>query len=259
MTILSAKQAFLKRLRWYLISGASFLLVILLAAIFVRSPILKIDDIEIVGVSEDLSILIKNELKLGILKIPRSALLSPKNYFAWPKNFPYSASAVSSLEISKSIWGKEVVFKATPREKYLIWCQKAKGEDNQCFWTDALGFAFSFAPLGEGQLVRTIFSKDGGSASLGESVADAKTFSNIKKIIDGTKEFPISIQKFEFVDSLAEIHLITSTGTIIRFSTRFDPNPTALPALRRLVNKPGLEKLLYANLTVENRAYLKYR
>jgi hypothetical protein len=255
----SKKQHFFKRLRWYLISGVSVLLGVLALALVVRSPIFKIDDIEVTGVSKELVSAIKKDLTINILKIPRSALLSPKSYFAWPKDFAYSASAVSALTLEKSIWGKEIVFKATPRERYVIWCQNSKGEQQQCFWVDVLGSAFAIAPFGEGQLVRTIFSKDGGTTSLGATVTDTKTFSNIKKIIDGTKEFPVAIQKFEYIDSLAELHLVTTAGTIVRFSTRFDPNPTALPALRRLVNKPGLEKLLYANLTVENRAYLKYR
>lgn len=258
-TLLTKRQKFFKRLRWYAIGGGSVLLCVLATALLVRSPLFAIDEIQVVGVPNELKKAIENDLTVTVLKIPRSALLSPKSYFAWPKNFPYAAFAASSVVLEKNLWGKEVVFHVTPRERYAIWCQKTKGEQEQCFWLDALGTAFAEAPLGEGQLVRTIFSNDGGTASVGASVVDQKTFAIIKKIIDGTKELPVSFQKFEYSDSLAELHLITSQGTVVRLSTRFDPNTTALPALRRLINKPGLDKLNYVNLTVENRAYLKYR
>lgn len=253
----SKKRAFFTRLRWYAIIAGTVLLAVAACALFTKTKIFFINEIEIKGVPEELALTIKRDLTLQILGIPRSALLSPMSYFAWPKDFPYRAAVVNSIKIEKKLLNREVRFFATKREGYAVWC-KGENSEESCFWIDPLGVAFSKAPRTEGQLVRTIHS-DQGAISIDMPILGQNEFSVLRKIIDGLKELPATIEKIEYLKELSEIHLITPLGTKIRLSTRFDPALTALPALRRLIVSPGLNALEYANLTVENRAYLKYR
>ncbi len=255
-----ARHAFFKRLRWYSLTAGTLLLLVLVAWGFLKLPLFTGANISVTGLPDDAQSAALHEVKLSLLQMKKFAILGPDNYFSWPSDYPYSASAATSVELSKNLWGKSITLAATPRQRYAIWCSNNSDTPETCFWIDQFGVAFEKAPAGEGQLVRTIYATSHvDEQSAGKPVVSADTFVAIKKIIDGVSAESIDITHMTYDDDTQELKLTTDYGTLIRFSTRFDPTETALPALRRFVDKPGISKLDYLNLTVENRAFFKYK
>ncbi len=255
-----SQRKFFRRIRWYAIIGGVILLVLLLALLVVRSPFFKINEMIVVGVPSELQTKIIAELTINILRIPRSAILGPDNYFSWPEKFPYTADEATMISIKKDLFDRKITLTVTPRQRYAVWCQGQPEESLNCFWIDQLGVIFESAPIADGQLVRTIYSASPiGRPLTGTPILAQEIFSVIKKTLDGLSSLDIGLEKIEYKQSLQELHLITSGGTLLMISTRFDPSPTVLPSIRRLSSNPGLDKLTYINLTVENRAYVKYR
>jgi hypothetical protein len=108
--------------------------------------------------------------------------------------------------------------------------------------------------------ILTIYAKEKiGMYTVGEPVLDSELFANVKKILDGISGLQLRAEMISYDESLEELTIKTDFGTKIVLSVRFDPTKTAIPALRRIMIKPGLSELNSINLTVENRAYLKYR
>jgi hypothetical protein len=255
------RRAFLRRVRWYAIIGGVLLLAIGAGGLVVQSPIFKSTELVFEGVPSGAQESVVRDLKTDILQIHRSAILGTDHYFSWPSKLSYSAAAASAVNIKKDLFSKTITFNIVPRQRYAVWCQATTNEaEDSCFWIDNLGIAFDIAPVAQGQLVRTIFAtSDAEPPVIGRAVTSAETFGIIKKIIDAVLEMNIAVDTTTYDGARSELRLTTNTGTIVRLSTRFDPEATALPALKRLAGKPGLNNFEYVNLTVENRAFLKPR
>lgn len=257
----TSRELFFFRLRWYSLVSGTLLVFLLIAAGYVHAPFLKIKTITVPEVAPETQAAIIQELISSLIKIPRSAILGPDHYAAWPSSFPYTSAVAMNVAVEKDFWNQSITVKLTPRERFAIWCEETVQENSPtCYWIDQTGVAFERSPLGEGQLLRTIFAtKKISGYEIGSPVTDASLFANIKRILDGTTELALTMQSIRFNEELQELLITTEQGTAISMSVRFDPTKTALPALKRFMSKPGLSSLSSINLTVENRAYLKYR
>ncbi len=253
---LQRRQKFFRRLRLYGYASGGVLAAVLFFYLFAGSPLFKVGALKVVGGES-----IDQSALISLLKSQVAATslgwLGADNYLAWPTTLDYTAPLVSSIAIEKSFWSRAVAITVIPRQRYAVWCGEAAAASDACYWVDETGVLFETAPVAEGQLVQTIFDTAPTLGSLGSSVLETSTFQKVKKIIDGAKKLDMSIAKITVNRRLEEVWLDTAGGTRIIFSSRFDPEPTALPALSRFIKKPGLSGLAYVNLTVENRAFTK--
>ena len=255
---LQRRRAFFRRLRLYGYGSGIVLLLVGLGYLVLGSPLFKIGEFTITGAPrldrDQLTATLKAEIAAN-----SRGWLGPDNYLAWPEALQYTSPLIKDVSVKKSFWSRRVAVAVTPRERYLVWCAGNNG-DSGCYWIDDAGFLIEYAPVAEGQLVQTVF--DTGEAlqgSIGTPVLPPEEFSVVKDIIEGTKKMDLSITRISVDHRLQEIRVNTAQGARVIFSLRFDPKPAALPAVARFIQKPGLSKIDYINLTVENRAFLKQR
>jgi len=235
------------------------LILVGIAYLIIGSPLFKISELKIVNAETiDESVLLST-IKSQIASQPLGGFLGPDNYISWNNDIAYTSPLVTTITIEKSFWDRSVTITVSPRKRYAVWCSGSIMETNgNCRWIDEAGIAFEVAPIAEGQLVQTIF--DNGSSSnpgIGNSVINTGSFEVVKKILDNIRHLDIRVTEIKLDRQKQELRVITSSNNYILFSIRFDPIPTALPALHRFLANPGLDKLQYINLTVENRAFIK--
>lgn len=260
------RKKFWDRMRIYGYVAGALLLVILIGYVFVGSPIFKISTITINSPSN-----IDSEAIIKIVKEQvrnHAGLLGPDSYFSWDENATYTAPNVSLIAVEKKIFSKTITLKVSPRERFIVWCAGADTSDASpdasvgvsCFWADQSGLLFEPAPVTEGQLVLSVYD-DAPAALLvlGQPVLEADQFEAVSKIFRSDILKEIGIRSIKLSRSLEQLEAMTNGGTKLLFSVRFDPTLTALPALIKFQTNPGLSKLEYINLTVENRAFVKYR
>jgi hypothetical protein len=255
---LQRRRNFFKRLRLYGYASGIFLLAVGIIYLVVGSPVFKIGSLSITGVEasqqESILLALKATVAAGSL-----GWLGPDNYLAWPEDSSYTTTQVKQVSIKKSLFNRRVTITVVPRDRYAVWCSAAQSSA-PCYWVDSDGIIFERAPVAEGQLVQTIFdSATGTAAGIGEPVLPSSSFSVVSKALEGMRSLDIPVAKITVSRALQELWIDTTGGTRLIFSLRFDPSPTALPAVARFVSKPGLRSLEYINLTVENRAFVKYR
>lgn len=256
---LQRRRAFFRRLRIYGYGAGIILLALGIGYLVIISPLFKISSVVVEGGET-----IDRDALLATLKkqvaASRLGWLGTDNYLAWPSGIDYSTAQVKDVSVKKSIFSRSIVITASARDRYAVWCANRSASGEPCYWVDPSGIMFARAPVAEGQLVQTIY--DDGTATIGaigDPVLASSSFLFVKKIIAGTKRFELRVHSMTVSRALQELILETATGARVNFSLRFDPEPTALPALARFMEKPGLDKLEYVNLTVENRAFIKTR
>ena len=258
------RKKFWDRMRLYGYISGIVLLTILLLYVFFVSPLFKIKNISVESTSEieiDKAAVItavSEQIKI------HSGLLPPDSYFAWNTSRTYTAPNVSSISIEKSLFGRSVTLKVEPRQRFAAWCSDAQAGSEakpiRCFWVDQFGLLFEPAPVTEGQLVQAIYDDaTDNQFVLGQQVLGQIGWNSVSKILRSDALKKIGIRSISLSRSLQELTATTNSGTKIIFSIRFDPQPSALPALLKFIENPGLSKLEYVNLTVENRAFVKYR
>jgi hypothetical protein len=232
------------------------LLLVGLIYIFVGSSVFKISAITVVSAEPVDEAKLISILKAQVAARPTAGWLGVDSYFSWPLDLQYTAPNISTITIEKSYWNKTITVTVVPRQRYAVWCSS----ETSCAWVDTTGVLFQPAPIAEGQLVQTIFENGTSSVgAIGDFVLSSSSFDVVKKVIDSTKSINLSISRVLVDRELQELHLTTASGALIMLSLRFDPTSTALPAIRRFAEKPGYTNIDYLNLTVENRAYVKYR
>jgi len=191
------------------------------------------------------------------------AMLGTNHYFAWPKSINNPPIEFDSIKIKKSLTKRELTIKAQPRTKYGLWCAEKPESSPEfvlaiCYWLDPSGIIFKEGPIADGQLVPTIFEKYANQLVPSKSpIIDSEQFSIIKNALTGIKAIDLSFEKIFLDRSNQEIEVELSSGTIVKFSLRFDPIKTALPALAKLNSDGKLNQMDYIDLTVENRAFYK--
>lgn len=246
------RQKFWRRIRIYSFISGGLLLVILIAYLFIGSPLFKFKTIEVMGIDESYHESIVSSLSFQVIKRKIGGFLGSQSYFAWNSELELSTPQVMSVRIEKDLFDRSLIITVVPRERYVVWCTS---ED--CYWVDHTGILFEKAPETEGQLVLMV--KDTENLNLGDTVLKPDQFEAVSKILAAMLSQHIGIRETAINRPLQEIHLTTLTGTKILMSLRFDPSVTAIPAIERFSKNPGLRNLEYLNLTVENRAFVKER
>ncbi len=249
---LETRRTFFRRLRLYGYFSAVILILTGVVYLFTGSPLFKVGSLRVINANGiDESVLITT-LKAQVAASSHG-WLGADNWLAWSEKLTYSTPRIATISVTKSFWDRGITITVAPRERYVVWC----GTNENCYWVDTNGVIFEPAPVADGQLVQTVFDDAEPVGSIGNTVLATETFSIVKKILDGTQALSMNIVKVAIHRSLQELIITTAQGSRILFSLRFDPTPTALPALARFIQKPGLSKLEYVNLTVENRAFTK--
>ena len=253
---LQRRRAFFHRLWIYGYASAGIIAVIGGLYVLIASPFFKISELVITGIDTGTQSELLTALKQQIAAKPLGGLLGADHYASWPDHTTLTAPPVRSATISKDFWARRVTITAVPRTRFAIWCVDTQ---NECQWIDSDGTAFATAGAAQGQLVPTIHEDGDSITELGTRVLPDGAFIAIKKIIAGLSEAGIATNGTVFYQETQELHITTETGTLLIFSTRFDPATTALPAVRTLAKNPGLTKIVYINLASQNRAAVKYR
>jgi hypothetical protein len=255
------RKKFWDRMRLYGYVSSGFILLVALAYIFCVSNIFRITSVTIESPIEVDEKTILDAVHAQVRS--QSGMLGSDSYFSWDTDYDYSAPNVSSIQIEKSWLGKSVKLIVEPRQRFFVWCQQNTSsayDSARCFWIDQSGLIFEPAPETEGQLVQAIYDDaDDQVFTLGGQILDTGEFTVATKIFKSEILKNIGIRAIKVVRSLQEIQLTTTGGVKLLFSLRFNPEATALPALLKFMENPGLSKLEYVNLTVENRAFVKYK
>jgi hypothetical protein len=251
---LERRRNFFRRLRIYGYFSGAVLIIVGAIYLFTGSPLFKIGSLTVVNASGIDEAALISTLKTQVAG-GSYGWLGGDNWLAWSKKLEYSTPRISTIAIAKSFWNRSVTITVIPRERYVVWC----GTSEICYWVDTSGVIFELAPVADGQLVQTVFDDNESIGAVGDNALAPEAFSVVKKILDGTRTFNMNIAKVSINRNLQELIITTASGSRVIFSLRFDPEPTALPALARFIQKPGLANLEYVNLTVENRAFTKPR
>lgn len=254
---LQRRRHFFRRLRLYAYVSGSILALVGIAYFFIGSSVFNITELRVIGVEDSEQEKVLHDLRAQVAE-HSLGWLGTNHYFAWTESLSYQTPLVANITIEKKFWPRSITITATPRDRFAVWCSTAT--DAECFWVDAGGILFAAAPVSEGQIVQTIFDTATSTMSrIGEPVLASSSFAYIKKIMTAAQELNLSIHTMTVNRPLQELWLDTSAGARIRVSLRFDPEPTAIPAIIRFSKNPGFHALEYLNLTVENRAFVKYR
>lgn len=256
------RKKFWDRMRIYGYVSGGVLFIILLLYIFTVSPFFKIKNIAVISpaeIDENVTITsVKEQVRLA------SGLLGSDSYFSWKTNANYTAPNASSIKVEKNLLTRTVTLTVEPRDRFMVWCSDEPDPDATvgagCFWVDQTGTIFERAPITDGQLVQAIYDNaTENQFALGKQILDKKSFDSVSKIFKSDIIKQIGIASITLSRSLQEITATTNSGTKLIFSMRFDPEASALPALAKFIETIGLNKLTYVNMTVENRAFVKYK
>ncbi|MBI5306144.1 hypothetical protein HZB04_00950 [Candidatus Wolfebacteria bacterium] len=211
-----------------------------------------------------------------------SQFLGIDNILIWNgdlNGFLKTHPVLSVLEIKKDYWKKEIVVKFAKREKFGIWCLKArtnadytqtdadnmqKDADNnfrvssRCWWFDKDGIIFEKSPQAEGEMIYKVNDNSDRVLNLADKVLNKKLFDNLIKIFELIQKSGLNI-KTVYIENLtleeAEIRPIGNFLPKIYFSLRFNPD-FALAAIESF-KKTGFEKIQYIDFRSENRVYYK--
>ncbi len=249
-----------RRIKFYLILGLLALLCLGVFYLVAYTELFRITSITFAGENQINKTRLVSSLKSQMAGGFWGGLLGPENYFSWNSDLAYSDLQFSVVKIKKDLASRSIEITAQKRESYLAWCSLA--EAKQCYWVDSDGFVFSGAPELSGQLILAVSETPADSETpiiIGSSVLPALEFSYLKSAINFFKQEEIKTADITIQRPLSEILASTSAGTEIRLSLRFDPNKSALPALKKLIADNGLNKFVYIDLTAENRALVKFK
>jgi len=242
------KQArFQAKLKFYLGILLVGLFVISSVYVIFVSDLFKVKEVSITGNFED----------TDAIRAAFSASISGNldNYIFWPKEMPAEffalMPAVFEAEIKKDFFNKKITINVKEREKFGIWCFKKK-----CFWFDGNGVVFETAPSAQSALVLTINSSY--PVGLGKKVFEENRYlQNVSAAFLMLKEIGISIKELRLSDpELKEFHVNTYEETEMYFSLDVDSRQFAA-GIKKLAANPGLKKLRYLDMRVENRIYYK--
>lgn len=186
-------------------------------------------------------------------------LLGHTNYLVWPEEAPSIfftfLPAISEAKITRDYFEKKITITVKERERFGVWCRA-----NECFWFDRDGVIFDNAPSAQSSLLPTIHDYSKTDIPLGSRVfSDSKHIENILAAFEIVNAIGIGIEELNLSrPELREFYVKTYDGAELRFSLDLDPRPFA-SALYKLKVDPGLKKLEYIDMRVENRIYYKPR
>ncbi len=252
------RRQFARKLKWYIITSSVFILLIAVFYIIGYSGLFSIKSFTVVGAPDGQETRILVVLRPQVIATQIGGLLGMENYFSWDNSLVYSDIRSNSVSVDKKLWGREVTITVHPRQRYGIWCTEPPDNLPVCNWVDPEGVVFEPAPIPDGQLIIRISDPSTSSPMLlGEPVIARSQFQVIQKVAEALPELRLPVARILVNRELEEVRLITLSGALIRFSLRFDPSKTALPALKRFIESPGLSAVSSVDFTVENRAFYK--
>lgn len=166
------------------------------------------------------------------------------------KDYPQLAK----VDVKRDFLERKISVTLEERQKEIIWCLE---KNQQCFWVDKTGFAFTQAPYTTGTLVEIKVIRDYSDRTIkvGENAVDPKHFQNLKAALDLLVELnlPVNELKVENVDYREAIADLVS-GPDMYFSFLFNPG-FARDVVEKLRTSGEWNSLRYVDLRVENRAY----
>lgn len=255
------RRRFTRRLKIYCFLGGLFFLCLGIFYLIANSGLFDLRNITILNASEAERTSLIERLRPQISSSFLSGVLGVNNYFSWKSGDAYSDIGFSKITVMKNLFDRTIALVVAPREQFAIWCVEAAGiESKNCVWIDANGVAFSSAPIPDGSLVTKI-SVAGLTAlpTIGSTVLDSDQFGVVARVIESLNEKNIYFSNLTVDRARQEFQVKILPNAITRFSLRFDPTKTALPALQKFISDPGLSRMQYLDLTTENRAYYKLR
>lgn len=231
-----------------------------LCYLIIFSPLFKVTRFQIYGLNESTNPKeFLTDLKPQVLSSTAKVLLGEESYFVWKKGNHYADQRFISIEVQKSLKTREVHIYTKPKTQYLSWCKSKLVDEAEylaCQWVDENGQTFESAPNTTGQLILSIHeSVNTIGFERGENVLPVVEFGHLKAVISALRTKNISVEKIRLRRDLQEFQFETKDGTTIRFSYRFDPSKSAIPALSKLVTQEDLSKLSEVNLSIKNRVF----
>ncbi|MEZ4156796.1 MAG: hypothetical protein R3B52_02395 [Candidatus Paceibacterota bacterium] len=231
-----------------------------LCYLVIFSPLFQVSRFQIYGLNESTSPKeFLRDLNSQVLSSSGKVLLGENSLFVWERGEHYSDQRFMSIEVKKSFKTREVQIYTKPKIQYLSWCKSKIVEEAEylaCQWVDETGQAFESAPNTSGQLILSIHEPVSTIGfERGEKVVLSTQFEYLKSIIAAMKAKKVSVEKILLHRDLQEFQFKTKNGTTIRFSYRFDPGISAIPALAKLADDENLSAFSEVNLSVKNRVF----
>jgi len=251
------RRQFARKVRWYIVVPAVLLVLIICCYVVAFSGLFRVTDIAVIGAPEGQEQRILDVLRPQVVAGGLGGLLGSDNYFSWSDDLQYQDIRSNRVSIEKKFWSRDIAVVVHPRERYAVWCLVVTDDEKPgCNWIDASGVAFEPAPTPDGQLVRAVFEMASSTAMvLGVPVMKPDYFEVVKRVVESVASFKLPVTLISVSRELEEIRLQTVVGTKISFSLRFDPTVAALPALKKLMENPGVASMRTIDFTVENRVF----
>ncbi|MEK7149777.1 MAG: hypothetical protein AAB757_02285 [Patescibacteria group bacterium] len=221
------------------------------------SDFLQVKKIEISGVQSVNSAELLADLKNFLVRKSKIAsFLGADNILVWQTDvspFLNNHSLFKNLGIKTDYFSRNINIEVKERGRTGIWCL-----NNDCFWFDNDGMAFSRAPLVETEILIKINDLSGRDLKIGDLVLPQNFFENLTAIFKVLEASNLKIKTLNIGDlSLAEISTEKSDlNPKIYFSLRFNPE-FSIAAINSLKNSGKWNKINYVDFRVENRAYYK--
>ena len=237
--------------------GAAIIAVLFFAKLFdVRAVDVVSSGLIPAGEVENIAWRVLDERRLGIARKNNILLFSPQKIrpvliTAFPR--------IDSVEIRRtSLHGIEI----TVRERVAVglWCLSVQ---NQCFYYDADGIAFSEIASTSGYLFVPVIDERERTIEIGSEVAPdswRQRIFEVKKILQfgGLNASKFIIPR----DALNEFSVVVAEGWKIFYTTNFDvkrQTDNLLAFLKEKISPTEFTNLDYIDLRIEDRIYYKMR
>lgn len=229
------------------------------------SGFLQVKKIEISGVQSVNSAELLADLKNFLVRKSKIAsFLGADNILVWQTDvspFLNNYPLFKNFGIKTDYFSRKINIEAKERERTGIWCLNnilGNDENNDCFWFDNDGVAFSRAPLVETEILIKVNDSSGRNLKIGDLVLPQNFFENLTAIFKVLEESNLKVKTLNIGDlSLAEISTEKSNlNPRIYFSLRFNPE-FSMAAINSLKNSGKWNKIGYVDFRVENRVYYK--
>lgn len=250
------RRQFARKVKWYIGISGTALLSVGIFYIIGFSGLFTVTKFEVVGATEGQESRILEVLKPQVVAGAIGGIFGAENYFSWSDSLVYEDIRSSRVSVEKEFWNRLIRIQVYPRVRYGVWCVTSSAVIPNCNWVDAMGVAFEPAPTPDGQLIISLFEYATNTTMvLGVPVIKQDYFEVIKRVAESLLAFKLPVSETVIDRALEELRIDTISGSRIAFSLRFDPTIAALPALKKLIESPGIAGMRTIDFTVENRVF----
>lgn len=254
-----SKKSHEARVRWMrlLVTPGVLLVAILVAWVVVKSPLLKVRAIEVVGASR--------VDKAQVIDAARAAessfterMLTRANLLGWPSSLPPAAVSLvpgaRTVSVSRGFFSGTVILTITERDPVGVWCFEASGTP-VCQWFDEGGVVYGRAYISEGSLVPVVHDLSQERAGEGRRVLSGEQLNNFLAIVSVLKTRGISPKVVQIANgNKQEVTMSTYNGPRLLFTLRAPPDQ-APPVLDDFIKKGTLNGLSYIDFRSTKRAF----